>query len=602
MTLAIQLLGPPKVLVDGEDQGRPRGAKTWALLALLARHGSPLPRSRVAALLFAEADDPLGALRWTASQLRRLLVVPGTVGGDPIRLQLPDDASIDVDLVLRGLWDEALGLPGLGRPLLEGVDPAASAAYELWLAGERRHLDGAAAALLHEATSALLARDEAEEAVGVARRLVALDPYDENAQVVLVQALATTGDHAAAEEQARACTELFRDELGVEPSPAVVAAARRRPTKVRASPTTLRAQLEAGQAAMSAGAADAGLETLRGVADGAAALGDDVLALETLFALGVGLVHTARGTDEEAVAILHRARELADANHDAATAAAACRELAYVEMLRGRYDRADNWLADARQRGPDDAERGWIELVAGSCLSDVADYGAAEAALSRAVELTAEVGDRRGEAFATTQLSRLHYLRGDLARAGDAAGRAGELVRAEGWTSFAPYPETWAALVELGNQQTAESHEQLEHAWAMSCQIGDVCWQTLSLRGLGLVNLAKGHVDDALGLLQEAPTHCRRLPDAYRWAEAYALETLVGVAVEAGHEQASTWLAQLDALTSRHGFRELHARAQLQHARLGDTDAWDLAAMLSAEIDNPLLARDVADAEPLSAA
>jgi DNA-binding SARP family transcriptional activator len=599
MSISIQLLGSPRVDIDGEDQGRPRGAKTWALLALLARSEGPLPRSRIAELLFSEADDPLGALRWTASQLRRLLDSADTVVGDPMELSLPADATVDVDLVLRGRWEDALDVPGLGRPLLEGVEPDAGASYELWLGGERRHLDGASAALLHEASSALLAREEADRAVTIAERLVGLDPYDENAEVMLIQALVAAGDHDAADERVRACTELFREELGVEPSPALAAAARSRPTPVTASPIMLQAQLEAGQAAMSAGAVDAGLVTLRGVAEGAGALGDDPLAVQALFALGVALVHTTRGTDEEAVTILHRARDLADAIGDDATSGGACRELGYVEMLRGRYDRAETWLEAGRERAAgNDAELGWIELVRGSCLSDTAHYAEGEQALHRAVELTARVGDPQGEAFAITHLCRLHFLRGELDKARETGRRAVELTETAGWTSFGPYPETWAALAELGHGCVDESHQLFEHAWAMACQIGDVCWQTLSLRGLGLVNAERDRTDESIDQLSEAPAHCRRLPDAYRWAEAYALEALVDVAVGAGDDRVGVWLGQLDTIAFRHGFREFQARAHLHRARLGEQDAWSLAAVLAAEIDNPLLARDVAALEP----
>lgn len=599
MSLSIQLLGPPRVRVHDKDQGRPRGTKTWALLALLARSGGPIPRSRIAQLLFPEADDPLGALRWTASQLRRLLGAADTVAGDPLALHLPADATIDVDVVLRGHWADALDLPGLGRPLVEGIDPEASASYELWLAAERRHLDGSTAALLHEAASALLARDEAEQAAEIASRLVALDPYDENAQVLLAQSLVAAGDLGAAAERVRACTTLFREELGVDPSAALAAAARRRPTPVRAGPVTLRAQLEAGQAAMAAGAVDAGLETLRGVADGASAMGDDPLTVKALFALGVALVHTTRGTDEEAITILHRTREMADATGDHARGAGACRELGYVEMLRGSYDRAEIWLTAGRERaGGDDAEMGWIELVSGSCLSDTAHYTRAEQALRRAVELTARVGDGPGEAFATTHLCRLQYLRGEMDDAAETGRRAVEVTQAEGWTSFGPYPETWVALIEFGRRHVDESHQLFEHAWAMACQIGDVCWQTLSLRGLGLVSAEQQRPTEAIEQLRAAPTHCRRMPDAYRWAEAYALEALVDVAVGVGDERAPIWLDQLDTLASRHGFRELQARAHLHRARQGDSDAWSLAALLVAEIDNPRLAADLADSNP----
>ena len=58
-----------------------------------------------------------------------------TVAGDPMELCLPADATVDTDVVISGRWEDALDLPGLGRPLLEGVEPRAGASFELWLSG-----------------------------------------------------------------------------------------------------------------------------------------------------------------------------------------------------------------------------------------------------------------------------------------------------------------------------------------------------------------------------------------------------------------------------------------------------------------------------------
>ena len=62
--LEIGLLGRPYIERDGKPV-RVRGRKTWALLALLLLGSRPPSRAQLAGLLFAEADDPLGALRWT---------------------------------------------------------------------------------------------------------------------------------------------------------------------------------------------------------------------------------------------------------------------------------------------------------------------------------------------------------------------------------------------------------------------------------------------------------------------------------------------------------------------------------------------------------
>ena len=59
----------------------PRGHKAWGLLAYLVRTRLPPSREALAALLFPEADDPLGTLRWTLSALRRSLGEDAEVGG-----------------------------------------------------------------------------------------------------------------------------------------------------------------------------------------------------------------------------------------------------------------------------------------------------------------------------------------------------------------------------------------------------------------------------------------------------------------------------------------------------------------------------------------
>ena len=46
----------------------------------------PVARAQLAELIFGDADDPLGALRWTLAQLRRALGAPDTLRGDPLEL------------------------------------------------------------------------------------------------------------------------------------------------------------------------------------------------------------------------------------------------------------------------------------------------------------------------------------------------------------------------------------------------------------------------------------------------------------------------------------------------------------------------------------
>ena len=74
--LAIRLLGLPEIERDGVVVTPPRGHKSWAVLAYLVLAEQPVARMRLASLIFGDAADPLGALRWSLTQLRRAL------GGD----------------------------------------------------------------------------------------------------------------------------------------------------------------------------------------------------------------------------------------------------------------------------------------------------------------------------------------------------------------------------------------------------------------------------------------------------------------------------------------------------------------------------------------
>ncbi|HEY5429087.1 MAG TPA: hypothetical protein VIK04_08200, partial [Solirubrobacteraceae bacterium] len=106
--LAIRLLGHPEIVRDGVAQLPPRGRKAWCVLAYLMLADRRVPRARLGALLFADADDPLGALRWTLAQLRRALGVPGVLEGDPLEFGRPGGAEVDVLDLLSGAADPEL--------------------------------------------------------------------------------------------------------------------------------------------------------------------------------------------------------------------------------------------------------------------------------------------------------------------------------------------------------------------------------------------------------------------------------------------------------------------------------------------------------------
>lgn len=89
--LTIRLLGPPAILRDGRPVRSPRGRKAWAVLSYVLLAERPPSRTHLAELLFSDADDPLGALRWSLAELRRALGVSGVLSGDPVATTLGDE-------------------------------------------------------------------------------------------------------------------------------------------------------------------------------------------------------------------------------------------------------------------------------------------------------------------------------------------------------------------------------------------------------------------------------------------------------------------------------------------------------------------------------
>ena len=123
-------------------------------------------------------------------------------------------------------------------------------------------------------------------------------------------------------------------------------------------------------------------------------------------------------------------------------------------------------------------------------------------------------------------------MRGEIEDALHLLDQAIEEVEARGMTAFLPWPESFRGELDLLLGDVASAEARFEHAFALGCQVGDPCWESIALRGLGLVAAARGDLSRALESLVEAPKLCRRLPDTYLWIEAYALDALCAVAVE----------------------------------------------------------------------
>jgi DNA-binding SARP family transcriptional activator len=594
-TLVIRLLGPPEIERDGVVVAAPRGHKAWGVLAYSLLAERPVTRPLLAGLIFGDADDPLGALRWTLAQLRRALGVTGTLRGDPLVLGLPTGTAVDV-LALAGGEPQ----PALARgELLEGVDPGAGAEFDAWLLVERRRFAGICESVFRDAALGALAAGVPLDGAALASRALALNRFDDGAHELLVRCLARAGEVGAARAHADACEVLFRRELGRAPDPGVRRAADEQGAQ-SVSPGGDRAaalgQLDAGRAAVAAGAVEPGVACLRQACAEARGVGEPALLARVLAALGAALVHSVRGGDEEGAAVLHEALALAEASGDREVECKVCCEIGFVSVQASRGVSAGRWLGRATALAGDDKERGAVLGVRGKALSDRAHYEAAIGLLWESVATARRCGDVRQAAWSLAVLGRALLLRAQWAEAAAVLDASLGLVREEGWVAFQPFPEALRAEVALRQGDSDGAIALLDHAFALGCRIGDPCWEATAARARGLVHEAAGERAPALACLRDAAVRAVRVADPYVWMHAYCLEALAGVTIADAAPDAHECVARLEQLAARGDMRELVVRAALHRARLGDPSGIESARLLGEAIDNPALHADLAAA------
>jgi tetratricopeptide (TPR) repeat protein len=348
--------------------------------------------------------------------------------------------------------------------------------------------------------------------------------------------------------------------------------------------------MEAGTAAVSAGAIEAGVESMRTAVRLADTAMVPALQVSSRLSLAEALIHSLRGMDEEGLAALHAADRIAEANGDREAMAQVRAELGYVDFLRARYDRAQLWLTDAMALAGDSPQiMAKATTYLGSVESDRADYPEALAHLDEATHQASRCGDVRRASFALSMRGRIHLMRGDLDDAADCLDRSLELAEQDRWLAVVPWPQALRGEVELARGDVPAAAAVLEQSFARACQLGDPCWEGMAARGLALVAESAGDVEGAFDLLADARIRCNRLADPYVWLDAYILDALCEVGRRHGHPETLTWVATMRTLSSRTSMRELTVRSMLHGAALGVAGDAEAAVVLSEGIDNPML-------------
>ncbi|CAH0271754.1 hypothetical protein SRABI83_03668 [Arthrobacter sp. Bi83] len=585
----IRLLGPPRIESPGAIPPQPRGRKAWAVLAYLALQADGTGRSRTASLLFPDAADPLGALRWNLSELRRTL--DGiAMAGDPLRMVVQPPWRCDAAEVIDSGSSPGLDPRRLDGQLLEGLSFADCPVFDSWLADQRYRLENVVQSMLYEASLAALATGAPGEAVELASLALHRDPFHTDCNVVLVKAFVALGEHRRAREHVTRCGELYRQELGL-PMPAEVRralsdAAPAADPGMPATGATVRSYLDAGGASLSAGAVDRGLDQLRLAVVLAQRTSDRHLLAESLVTLSGALIHQAGGRGAEVADFLHQALSAEGPDGASRTAAAAYRELGYLSVQRGVPDRAAGWLDRAMVAAegfPDEQSR--ILAIQGMLASDTARYADAVTALTESGRLAKAVGNRRQQAFSEALLGRVRLLQGELEAAAACLDRALDWIAAEHWTAFEPFVDGVRGETYLAAGRLEEAAELIDRSWVMADLAGDHCYMALAAGAEARLFLAHGD----LAAAEHWVNRGLEPKPWYLWYSARLLDTAAEVAIAARSPRASEFAGRLGELASRSGMREFVVRAQSHRAVLGDAAAAETVPWLAKEIDNPAL-------------
>jgi DNA-binding SARP family transcriptional activator len=189
-----------------------------------------MARDRVLLLLWPESatDRARGALYQLLYVVRKAFGEQSVIGTDELRLEasiVDSDVSEFIDALARS--DLAGAVAAYAGPFLDGVHLPDVPELERWVEQKRQELARSYQSALARLAAQAMDHRDYSAAIAFAERLVADDPLSERATMLLMEALAATGDVAAALERARAHALVVRRELDADVDAGVAALAAR---------------------------------------------------------------------------------------------------------------------------------------------------------------------------------------------------------------------------------------------------------------------------------------------------------------------------------------------------------------------------------------
>jgi predicted ATPase/DNA-binding SARP family transcriptional activator len=251
--LALALLGPLHVTLDGQPVSGFATDKVRALLAYLAVEAHPHRREALAELLWPDqvAAVARASLRVAINLLRKALGDQAAqpsfllISRETVQLNPASHVALDVSVFADLCRASQLHAHPAGAlcatcvvqltqaavlyrgELLQQVVVRDSVAFEEWVTLSRERLHRQALVALGQLADYHEAQAEDEQARQYAWRTLALEPWDEAAHRCLMRVLARSGQRNAALAQYQRCRKVLAEELGVEPSAETTALYRR---------------------------------------------------------------------------------------------------------------------------------------------------------------------------------------------------------------------------------------------------------------------------------------------------------------------------------------------------------------------------------------
>ncbi len=231
--LEITLFGNPMLLKQGQPLTGFVSNKAPALVYYLVTTGQTHSRNLLANLLWGDFTETKAKknLRDVLSSLRtvmgeHLLITRQSVA---FNRQLPYELDIEVFAKSVAVGNKTETLPGAAIGLLqtaadlykgdflEGFYVPQAAVFEEWMRRERSRFHQQASQFLHQLTRHFAEQKQYMSGVVYVSRLLAMEPWREDAHRQLMQLLAWSGQRTAALAQYETCKQVLADEFGVEP-------------------------------------------------------------------------------------------------------------------------------------------------------------------------------------------------------------------------------------------------------------------------------------------------------------------------------------------------------------------------------------------------